>query len=414
MSLERIIQKNSPKQSPEKEESGKEDVIRTPFHTATLQAFAKELPEKATELEAVLTEIDRQAVENFSVYESEAIPGVSFSYSKLAITPEIVQRFATTFKNTSASSETVEEQLPEDTDKQSDAKQQDYFLFTGFNPPPGGNAFTVQDVAIDRFIRLLPQVANSMRTGVTPPNITIYMLGGPTGLGGTVTTGWLNAARKDSIDADATLYAEFIERHAHGGDNASILLQGVSRGALVAQKTSSKLPNELQKISQRLLDNPAGEHERGSVFSKKGRQVAAGFLEELQYQGQGDIMKTLSKEDAKFREALVRRKGLKPEGAVQKVLKLGTVAAEAFELIRGTSLDTEKNRSYIRRGLYDPTTFSKERLEEVNGKEFDAINAHIFKRGAAVEAPFKGRHFFMYDRYKHWEKVLDFVKKTNA
>ncbi|WP_225062937.1 hypothetical protein, partial [Bacteroides thetaiotaomicron] len=64
------------------------------------------------------------------------------------------------------------------------------------------------------------------------------------------------------MEEHGKLYAEFIKKHEppEKGD-AHIVLQGVSKGAIVAERTSQYLPKELQKSTQRLLDNPAGDHE---------------------------------------------------------------------------------------------------------------------------------------------------------
>lgn len=390
-------------------ERRKEYGLVTPFHAATLQAFAKEMPEKAAELDAVLSEIDRQAVENFGVYESETKPGVSFSYSKLSISPEIIRHFASSF----GGQQEADVALPEEVEKDNEeAKRQDYFLFSAFAPPPDGNAFTAQDVAIDRFIRLLPQVANSIRNGKAPPEITIYMLGAPTGFGGTVTSEWTQSIKAQGLEPQGELYAEFVQKHARNDKSARIVLQGISRGAVVAQKTSAALTDEMRTKARLLLDNPAGEHTDKSG-GNDGLQIAAGIAAEtIARLVFDDMMKTLNKEGPKFMDALIEKTGIQKDGSVQTALKRGAVLAEASALLKGSSLDTESTRAYIRRAMYDPLTFSRERLAEIYAKQQEGNRLPFLKNGKSIEVPFKGTHFFIYDRYKRWAQILDFVKNT--
>lgn len=395
------------------------DEIRTPFHTATLNAFTKEFPKHAEQLDRVLSEIDRQAVDNFSVFESKSGPGMAFSYTTLSLTPDLIKQLG----KMEASSENLHEkdsqEQTEGTEKDIDAERQDYFLFTAFSPPPGGSAFTVQDVAIDRFIRLLPRIANSMRNRTTPPKITVHLLGAPTGLGGKVSPEWIEEIKTKGLDGYGPKYAEYIEGTLPddgGAEKRHVVLQGVSKGAIVAQKTSAVLPERLQKVTQRLLDNPGGEHKSGSLSSWiSGAQVLKGMVQETIARSlKDDMMKTLLKEDKKFVEALMERKGMVKDDTREAVRKRAAVWHEGLTLLRGTSMDTESQRSFIRRGINDPLTSSRQRLAGIEQKKAAGVVTPVFTNGKSMEVPFKGSHFFIYNRYKRWAQILDFVNKTNA
>src|SRR3989344_9241456 len=81
----------TPERSRSLEEAGE---FRTPFCNVTLKEFVKSYPEQREALRTVLKEIDTQAIKNFGIFHSKESPDVSFSYSKLTVTPEIIRRLA--------------------------------------------------------------------------------------------------------------------------------------------------------------------------------------------------------------------------------------------------------------------------------------------------------------------------------
>ena len=168
----------------------------------------------------MLREIDTQGVENFASFRSEKFPGVAFSYTKFTVTPELIQELSTQKVREGIPQEhrvkSGENAMPEKTEGKEDrmeAKRHDYFLFTAFSPPPDGHAFTVQDVGIDRYIRLIPRVAAALSRGEAPPEVNVYLLGAPTGLGGSVTPEWVESIKKSGFERYGELYAEFVENH---------------------------------------------------------------------------------------------------------------------------------------------------------------------------------------------------------
>ena len=397
--------------------------FQTPFCNAILKEFTKQYPEKREAIKTVLKEIDAQAIHNIDVFQSTKFPGVRFSHSKLTVTQEFVEKLGSfQFPNTPPSASPEATGRGEETEGEPRAKRHDYFLFTAMNPPPGGHALTVQDVAIDRFIRLLPLVAGALSRGEKPPEANVYLLGDTTGLGGTVTTEWVQGVKDRGFDQDGELYAEFIKqvelKNVETGREPHIVLQGVSKGAVVAEKTSKHLPKNLLAHTQRLLDNPAGDHGDEAILerARKGLQVLIGYKSESDYHSKGGIMQTLGAYGGPFTRFLTshlaKEKNIPEDSRGQQLLKWRVVFSDVWNLVKGSSLDTEETRSFIRRGIDDPVTESETRTRDVQEKVKGGIPVPFFSSGKSSEVPFKGRHFFIYDRYHRWSTILDFVKSA--
>lgn len=393
--------------------------LHTPFYKVTLDAFEKEFPEKRPELEVVLDEIDKQGIENFASYKSTEMPGVSFSFTKLTVTPEIISKLSGEEVQYKNSEGVIEGDIINDHEGAGEenlrAKKHDYFIFAGAAFPPDGHAFTPEDIAIDRFIRLMPRVARPMKAGEEAPEVNIYLLGAPTGFAGSVTQEWIDDVNKNGLETHGKLYAEFIRSHeTTDPENTHIVLQGLSKGAIVAEKTTKYLPKELQENTQRILDNPAGGHKPGQFI--KGAQVVVGIGAEMAVRGlfDNEMMKPLMKVGGPFIDKLSEKTGIAKDDREQRILKRKAALIESWDLVKGSSLDTESARSFIRKGIEDPLTFSPKRLYDIWEKKKEGIKTPMFANGQSLEMNFKGSHLMFYNRYDRWAKVLDYVKGTNS
>lgn len=402
----------------------KQNEFKTPYCNVTLKEFAKSHPEQRQAFKTVLGVIDAEGIKSFDVFKSKKFPGVAFSFTKHSITPALIEKLATrnnpqesSSMDTAASTEAAIGENSVGKEEELNSKKHHYYLFAGFAPPPDGNAFTAYDVAIDRYVRLIPRVAGPISRGERPPEVEMYVLGAPTGLGGSVTPEWTAMIGTHGFEKYGELYAEFIQEceaaASHGGESPHIVLQGVSKGALVAEKTSGFLPEHLQTHTQRLLDNPAGDHAKHPMWWLKGAEVAAGFVGESVARALfDDTMKSLMKLGGKFTEYLAGVKSIPKDDPEQSKLKWKAATAEIMTLIKGTSMDTDNTRSFIRRAMYDSATFNPVRLLEIWQKSQDGKRIQFYDKGRSLEAPFKGHHMLFYDRHERWSTILDFAEKA--
>lgn len=244
--------------------SGAQEVLtpavefKTPYCQVTYDEVRKNIPQEATSMRVVLQEIDHQAAGNFKLFESKRFPGTKFSYIPLRVTPDIVSKIAQPNPNQALENAQTSNTEPCD-------KNEAWFIFTAFGKPPDGNAYGALDIGIDRFVRFLPKVAKTMREGITPPEVNIYLIGAGTGFGEKVSPELVEAFKKEGFDAKGEMYAELIEDvlPPDKRQNTHVVLQGASMGATTADKTYENLPQEIKDISQRLFDIPAGVHKPG-------------------------------------------------------------------------------------------------------------------------------------------------------
>ena len=340
---------------------------KTPYSVVTLEAFDKSFPEHTTDLGYILDGIDRQLVNNYTQQESHIFPGVFFPMSSVFVSPDMLNGLRT---NTEKEIDCVKTTA---TPENFRPKRIDYFLFPAYAVPP--------DVGIDRVIRELPKVVHALQEGKVPPEITVYFMGSPTALGGQVTEEWIAAVNKNGMDTYGRLYAEYInslkntytveaaseddsqkrftwKEMRHGNDR--IVLQGVSKGAIVADRTSNHLDPKLQFITQRLFDNPAGDHRPGETM--RGLQSAAGLIGETVGRILTDpVMQGLMKRNPSFGKYIEKKKNIQPDSSEQKKLKMRAQLAESRVLFFGQPLDSEK-RSFERQGLQDPLSTNLEDL----------------------------------------------------
>ena len=137
--------------------------------------------------------------------------------------------------------------LAEESKGQEIPKHYVYFLQPALNPSPAGNAYSVLDLGIDRFIREISRVTGAMKRGENPPAVDIYLVGAPQAFGGQVTNEWIDAIKKDGFGPHGKLYAEFMENHLPKEETelarTRITMQAVSKGTSTSVETSKNLPN---------------------------------------------------------------------------------------------------------------------------------------------------------------------------
>lgn len=396
---------------PPKEQEQKEHAsVAIPAYAEVIRdEFNKEFPEHSQAMNAVIEEFSKQVMEKWPAFNSSRYPGVTFNYTKIPVTENLIRDIS---PNTYPS--------PENQEKAS--KKDIQFLFSAFTPPADSHPLAATDMAVNDIIRALPRVANGLKRGETPPQIDIVLVGSPAAPGAQTTEEFYNDVRQKGFEAHGELYAEFIEHMLQDEPSATARLHGVSKGAVVADESYSHLSERLRQRTQVLLDNPAGTHSPRQRFVK-GTQVLAGLVGELAVKTLGDTTtKETNKKAKAFREAMEEAQQFPSDSLEQKKQKNRLVLQEGLKLIKGSPLDTEHNRLFIRKGFKDPLTTGityinqiQDKIRELVEKGYTNPNFVAFDEGKSITVPTEhGTHFYIYKDTikKKWNNIFTFVKNN--
>lgn len=411
------------------------------YYNNTLYQNAIEMrrrhPEIGDSFDIVLSEIDKQSVENFGVFESKLFPGTAFTVTKLTLTPELIQRIAQKYPDAVlANPPAVENPTVPENDI---TVNFGYFLL-----PPQGYALDIIDMASDRFIRKIPKVAQAMRNGETIPNVEIYLLGNTTAFGGKISSEFAKAIRKKGFDAFGQINGEFINEVVLKGKDPKkthLLLQGGSMGATNADQALKYIPEAQQANTQLLLDIPAGHHEPTIKNTlTKGIQAPVGLvLETAARMVKDQRTKDPDKRNARLANYLKTEKGIKDEDSnFKRLISLGFAGTK---LVRGTPPSYVKG-TYIRNATRDPLTTGFERGKRVLkdlGKpimsysmlrrftqphlQYDEpypiekakVNIPFWKTGHALETAVDNTHFWFYrgkGSFNRWAQAIKYCQAS--
>lgn len=325
--------------------------IRLVRPEATDEFIKDQVLQKKEKLRVWLDAIDKEAVNNFGVFESEENPGLRFPFTKIR-----VRNVASEVQNNPIDPET--EKLPEKT----------IVLFTPFIPPPGGGPDDIMNIIYDRVLMALPDITK--RDTHKAKNITVYGLGLPTSKWGSISEEWLRDLKNNGFSEYGKLYAEFLRSVFGQGSlefqqKRDILFFAGSMGTVLASETAKQLPKHWENL-RLLLNNPAGVHE--PILSPlRGPQVTLGFTAEHIARSIADGFVKSALSNAKpAREALsavLEQRGIRSFDSNEQNKLKNSVKWQAIKfLAKGTPLDTESFRSYIEQGMLDPATTDPKRL----------------------------------------------------
>ena len=383
--------------------------FRAPYCEATWQDIQKTIPGAKPEMAMVLSDLDRQCVENFSLFRSERFPGVELSVVKLTPTKELVGKIAGI-------------SIPEDASDESDNPlssskvNEQWFLFSAFAKPPDGNAFGSLDIGIDRYVQLLQKVARRIKAGEQTGEFNIYLIGSGTGFGEKITQEYIDAIKNQGLSVRGKLNAEIVEhllpKTTDGDfdiDNNRIVFQGVSMGTTSIDNMLPYLPEIVRKNSQALLDSPAGTHKPHEVW--KAAQTAVGLLSEYAYRELLDnTAKVLGAGKKPFIELMQSEGKTEADSDEQTKLKRALANTSSLKLLKGQPLHTEDNRYFIRERTRDILSAGPVRVARrlvVMGK------AQVLKdSGKSLKAVVRGPHFFEFRHHSRWEQILKYVSNV--
>ncbi len=405
-----------------------------PIMDITYKEFNKKHPESSEQMQIVLKEVQGLAIKNFTVHESIIYPGVSFSYTKLPVNADLIQKIAPIDKSQSPEPETPEDTNQENSAEAKPPKDRVIFLFVPFAPPPDGSGLSPLDMGIDRVMRNIPRVAHALKNGETPPNIDIYCIGTPIGFAGKSTEEYRDAIIKDGLAANGKMYGAFMNEKLKGMDpeNTYVLAQGASMGAINADQAVMYLSPEFKKHTQILLDVPAGHHEpitppwtqKPTIVNPRGIQTASMLGAETTFRMLTDPkMKDQGERAKRLYEYLSKEKNIAPDNSSQTKLKLRCLYETGLKLVKGSPLNTDVNRTYIRSGTFDPLSTGPLRIgERVASNALNKAKKYlglgeikgitsVKKKGRSLEFPYNTSHFWAYTRrFNRWEQAFKYCK----
>jgi len=350
----------------ERPESFPNQPLEATYVTIVKDIVAKKIPEHQKSFNIALDEINRQITgDGLFQWESQENPGVKFLAGHLSVTPELIQRIASQNNQPSESGQSAEEPADQRLERYA------YFVEPSFGLGDDGSALSALDMGIARFIAEMPKVARAIRKGEKPPVVDIFMVGGPTALGGQTTREFVDSVKQNGFSEYGKLYAEFVRQQMAGADldKTRIVLQGASKGTITSDKTFANLPSDFQTRTQLLYDNPAGTHGNGVIeqtlrsygmgvgmAAEVGIRMFAGSVRGGAFSGQKE-----------FYRAISARKGIEPDSEEQKKLKGELfMRGELLTIAKGTLLDDEK-RSYSRISTPDPVNVNFGNIARVVG-----------------------------------------------
>jgi hypothetical protein len=435
-------QEGSPKPAQTETLSRPQPNFLIPTCDMTFKEIERGKPEISWQMQIILEEVEKQALENFKINESTVYPGVSFSSTTISVTPQIVKQIAS--------------QNPDSSISQIDLNQLKYSPKTRLNvgfgpfaPPPEGHALGLLDMAIDRFTRNLARIAQAMKKGEPIPKVEIITVGTPVGYGGKVTGEYLKDLIKDGFETNGKLFGEFLNEVTSEVDleNLSLLVQGASMGTVNADKAASHLPQTLRDKTLVLLDAPAGHHSPHlkDRWKLKGTQTIVGFGAETIVRMASDRrLKGQGKRTKDFYTYLEQTKNIPKDNRSQTMMKWAALGETAFRLGWGSEIDTEHVGTTLRSGIYDPLTARPSRIFEIRKKinqpvethyqkrrknhpeeyhdetieylspDKSKINMPIQQRGKALEFPYSNSHYWFYTRrFNRWQKIIEYCQDKN-
>jgi hypothetical protein len=403
-----------------------EDDARSAFSPEDFKAFKR-----------VLKQINHQAIDSFTVVNSQEFPGTSFSTFCLEPTEKLVREIQGREVPAAETARSAE----------ASKKRIFYFLEPHFHVGSiAGGPFWMLGAATDRYLRELPKAAVEIQQAKPDEEplktaIQIIPLGSPVGFKGRVGNKFAREAIDDGFNAYGKLYAEYIEKViGEMEENTRIVIHGASRSAVTGERTYHYLIARLMEAHTRkmresgqtygdeeakeykeflfqhiqgLYDEPAGIHKKNPLLPFKAANFAGLFVEDS-IRRYGFKEPFLSPDyDAKETNFLEQIGADIPADTPEELKRKQRVAAaEYLHLGLGTPPDLTEPGHY-RSPIFDPTNtkiiqvvrellgINKERADFSKGlwssdgrKKFS-----VLKRGGHYHVPWR-------DSYSRWAKNI--------
>lgn len=410
----------------EREHGLEQPKLEAPYVTA-VKARVGELvwPEQSQEFNSFFDLINQELMgqgegKGLFVWESKKYSGVKFLAGHIHIDEDWVKRL----------SKSEIKDLP--IKKRRRIKSYARFIQPALGGGKDGSGLSALDMAFSPALDITHTIATAIKNGEEPPTGDIYLLGSPTAIGGKTTLMFnvrINASRLQDLGFDpyGEIYAEFMQDHLPKNveelQSTKVVLEGISKGAITADKTANHLIDEVKKRTQVLLDNPAGIH-GNSLPTKIGRGanmllflVEAGVREKITRNITG---RTLSKTQPQFYRDITQKLNLEEDSEEQKKLKGELAKFEYLTLWHGNPIN-KKEKKYIKVSSPDTANSSfkaARRAFSLRFTEKPAIQDMMYQEGKVKIFPNSNNlHMWPWERSiksGSWGRKLASIINTQA
>lgn len=321
----------------------------------TVEAKARlNVPESAELIVEIVSEIDRQGIENYEVVKT---PEADFPVTVVNVTQLFRQILADKVPRREPNPAIVE---TEGQEEKRPERRTTVFL-PGIAPPPVGHPFTLWDYVYQQAYADLPRIIGAWRRGEPLPEIEVRVFGSANSDWGRVTPEWVDKVKAQGFKPHGEQAANYLKTILPEVDY--LRLDGISMGALVALETLDFLSDEERAKIQVMLDNPADHNFRSRLLRViRALQLPIGFgLDAARifainpeyrqlYGGEKDFLQKLNpKLQEKFGYSAPS------EDPAQLALKKQVAMAEAIKIAQAAPSNPEE-RVFSRRGVTDVTT----------------------------------------------------------
>lgn len=405
------------------------ETFRSLHFSQTLVEVAQKAPELSEDVKSILESTDAQGILNLRTFEPEEFPGLQIPFTKVNVNTVFGRTFHSATQEADGQ-QTVKDSKriayserenhgihPEDEanlERRSDNHELKsmviYFIFRGFANPPRGHPFTAWNMVYDRVITEFPKIANALKNKGPIPDIDVYSLGSPVGLGGKVSKSFIDSVSADGFEAHGKAYADLVASVLPQDSKVRIIFNGNSLGSTIAAETAKKMPEINAGL---LLDNPVNVENRHQAV-----RYLTGIQQAIMYAVEVGAKRILNKEGAReareeqeFNTALAKifmEKGIPADDSEQLKLKKNLILLDEKNVIKGNPLDPNI-RTLVRRGKQDlMTTTPKDYLTGKNGAE-DRLTSYG-QRGRISNFVIDSTHFIKRIRVKRWKQAIEFSK----
>jgi hypothetical protein len=412
----------------EKQESSPVKSLEAPYITAVKTVVKEKMPDQVEDFNKFFDLMNNELMGNgegkgLFIWESKVYEGVSFLAAHIHISESWIQKLSSNNLN-------VPKRL------NPSRKDQIRFIQPANGHDNDGSGLSVLDMAFSPSIDIAHLIATAITDKEEPPTGDIYLLGSPRAIGGKTTNKFndLAEAGKDFKDKHynalgfyphGVIYAEFMEEFVPENEvdllNTRIVLEGVSKGTVTADRTYHHLSQAVKDRTQVLLDNVAGVH-GSNLPTKIGRGAnLLLFLAEVGVRFKNPIGKELVRTQPQFYKDISEKLGIAPDTEEEKKLKASLEKIEYMTLWHGTPID-KSERKFVRIPTPDPANISFKAMRRAFsfGRQARprAIQDLAYQEGEAIFFPNSNKvHMWNWERNIEsgsWSRKMKRIVSTEA